>query len=274
MAKEKTYITDRVYEDLFNMLVGGDYAPGDKIPSENELKAHFNVSRNTIRAALNRMNMLGIIETRQGDGTYMKGLGANAYLSSLAPSILANKDDLLGLLSLRRGIEVQSARLAAMNVTDEELQDMVAYFDTLHSKAIDNHEFALMTSSFHQKIALASKNKLLADMLQIISWITTAKMADFLVYKPNVADSSYYHYMIFRCIQQRRPEEAAFMMDCHMKLLIHTVEDFLSNATPYPDVKQGIDQKTIHVTNIFEKREAFHHDKHPLHDEGHGIDGL
>lgn len=44
------------------------------IPSEHELKERFNVNRNTIRAALNRMNALGIIETRQGDGTYLKGV--------------------------------------------------------------------------------------------------------------------------------------------------------------------------------------------------------
>lgn len=73
MAEVKKNTADRVYENLFHMLVSGDYAPGDRIPSEHELKERFNVSRNTIRAALNRMNALGIIETRQGDGTYLKG---------------------------------------------------------------------------------------------------------------------------------------------------------------------------------------------------------
>ena len=75
MAEVKKNTADRVYENLFHMLVSGDYAPGDRIPSEHELKERFNVSRNTIRAALNRMNALGIIETRQGDGTYLKGVG-------------------------------------------------------------------------------------------------------------------------------------------------------------------------------------------------------
>ena len=274
MTKAKTYITDRVYEDLFNMLIGGGYAPGEKIPSENELKQQFNVSRNTIRAALNRMNVLGLIETRQGDGTYMKGMGTTAYLNTLVPSIMANKDDLLGLLAFRRGVEVSSARLAAMNASEEDLQDMREYFAVLHSKDVENQEYASMTSSFHHKIALASKNQLLADMLQLISWIITAKMADFLVYKPNVADSSYYHYMIFRCIQQRKPEEAAFMMDCHMKLLIETVEEYLRNARPVQDEAGSAAHPSIHVTNIFEKREAFHHDEHSHHDESNGADSL
>lgn len=270
----KTYITDRVYEELFHMLLGGGYAPGDRIPSENELKRIFNVSRNTIRAALNRMNVLGIIETRQGDGTYLKEMGVNAYLHTMVPSVMANKEDLLGLLSFRRGVEVASARLAAMNATEEDLRDMREYFAALHSKDVENQEYASMTSNFHNKIALASKNQLLMDMLQIIGWIITAKMADFLVYKPNVADSSYYHYMIFRCIQQRKPDEAAFMMDCHMKLLIETVEEYLSSSRRPETVISGADQPATYVTNIFEKGEALRHDKHTCYNESNGTDSL
>lgn len=273
MAEIKKHTADRVYEDLFHMLLSGDYAPGDKIPSEHELKQQFNVSRNTIRAALNRMNTLGIIETRQGDGTYLKGVGTGMYLNSFVPSILANADDLMGLLAMRRGVEVSAARLAAINATEEELQEMQEYFDFLHDKDINNQAFASMTSEFHHKIAVASKNPLLADMLEVIAWIITAKMADFLVYRPNVADSSYYHYMIFRCIKQRKPDEAAFMMDCHMKLLIDTVGEYLRNDEPHRK-ENGMRQDTIRVTHIFEKSEDAQNDRDSQDNESDGADGL
>lgn len=272
MAEAKKYTTDRVYENLFHMLLSGDYAPGDKIPSEHELKQKFNVSRNTIRAALNRMNVLGIIETRQGDGTYLKGVGTSMYLNTFVPSILSNGDDLMGLLAFRRGVEVSAARLAAIYATDAELEDMQEYFDFLHDKDISNQEFAKLTSQFHTKIALASKNPLLADLLEMISWIITSKMADFLVYQPNVADSSYYHYMIFRCIRQRKPEEAAFMMDCHMKLLIDTVADYLKSATQSADAQHGGAQETIRVTHIFEKSEDMPNDRDTDDHESNGTD--
>ena len=227
MAEVKKYTTDRVYEDLFHLLMNGNYAPGDKLPSENELKQRFNVSRNTIRAALNRMNVLGIIETHQGDGSYLKGFGTDLYLNSFVPSILSNTEDLMGLMEFRRGVEVSSARLAAIHAST--------------------------------KIAVASKNDMLVRILELIRWIITSRMADFLVYKPNVADSSYYHYMIFRCIKQRKPEEAAFMMDCHMKLLIQRVESFLEDSGVNSE-KQLELQKPIRVTNIFERDEETHHD--------------
>lgn len=249
MTDGKKYTTDRVYEDLFHMLMSGDYAPGDKIPSENELKQHFNVSRNTIRAALSRMGTLGITETRQGDGTYLRGVGTEMYLNNFVPSILSNTADLISLFSFRRGVEISSARLAAVNATDDELEKLQAYFDYLHDKDISNEEYATMTSDFHHKIAVISKNPLLADILQMISWIITSKMADFLLYKPNVADSSYYHYMIFRCIKQHKPDEAAFMMDRHMQLLIDTVEDYLRQTAPAKP--RGENQETIRVTDIY-----------------------
>ena len=160
MAEVKKYTTDRVYEDLFHLLMNGNYAPGDKLPSENELKQRFNVSRNTIRAALNRMNVLGIIETHQGDGSYLKGFGTDLYLNSFVPSILSNTEDLMGLMEFRRGVEVSSARLAAIHASTKDLEDLEQYFEYLEGKDISNKEFAESTSEFHLKIAVASKNDL------------------------------------------------------------------------------------------------------------------
>ena len=141
----------------------------------------------------------------------------------------------------------------------------------MHDKDVNNQAFASMTSEFHHKIAIASKNPLLADMLEVISWIITAKMADFLVYQPNVADSSYYHYMVFRCIKQRKPDEAAFMMDCHMKLLIDTVGEYLKNGqNRQKENDAGCD--TIRVTHIFEKSEDLQYDSNSHYNESDGAD--
>ena len=251
----KKNVTEQVYEDLFHMILRGDYAPGDRIPSENELKQQFNVSRNTIRAALNRMNVLGIVETRQGDGTYVRGIGTNMYLNTFVPSFLANADDLMGLMVFRRGVEVSSARLAAINASDEDLRNLENYFEYLQHEKISNQEFAESTSAFHLKIAIASKNEMLVQILELIRWVITSKMADFLRYKPDVADSSYYHYMIFSCIRQRKPDEAAYMMDCHMKLLIDRVEDYLLYTKSRAGIGDAGQPVLNQVTHIFEKSE-------------------
>ena len=259
----KKNVTDQVYEDLFHMILRGDYAPGDRIPSENELKQIFNVSRNTIRAALNRMNVLGIVETRHGDGTYLRGIGTNMYLNTFVPAFLANSEDLMGLMVFRRGVEVSSARLAAIHASEEDLRNLEDYFEYLRHQDISNKEFAESTSDFHVKIAVASKNEMLVQMLELIRWVITSKMADFLHYKPDVADSSYYHYMIFRCIKQRKPDEAAYMMDCHMKLLIDRVEDYIQYTKSRAGSPSSGALGSNKVTHIFEKSEDPRNESNP-----------
>ncbi len=255
MPAAKRLVTDQVYEELFRMVLKGGYASGDKLPSENELRQQFNVSRNTIRAALNRMNVLGVVETRKGGGTYLKGFGTDMYLNTFVPSVLANAEDLMGLMVFRRGVEVSSARLAAVNATAQDLRSLEEYFGYLQRGDVSTREFAQSTSDFHLKIAVASKNDLLARTLEMIKWVITEKMADFLVYKPDVADSSYYHYMIFRCIRHRKPDEAAFMMDRHMTLLIDRVEDYIRHTRSHArdDSCEAHTPKT--VTHIFDKSE-------------------
>ena len=133
----------------------------------------------------------------------------------------------MGLMMYRRGIEVSAARLAAINATDEDIAALESYFKDINGTEVNNHEFAQATTEFHKHIAKASKNALLEQTLEIIGWVITTTMADFLTYTSDVTDSSYYHYMIFRCIKQRKQEEAAYMMDRHMEYLIERVKDYM-----------------------------------------------
>ncbi len=272
--ENKKNLTDQAYDQLLDMLMKGSYRPGEKIPSENDLKNLLGVSRNTIRAALNRLNVQGVLETRKGDGTYVIGVGPNLYLNSLVPSILINSDDLMGLMEFRRGVETASARLAACNATDEDLRNLEQYFDTLQNHQIDNHEFANMTSDFHVKIAAASKNDLFVSVLKLIKWIITAKMESFLYYKPNVADSSFYHYMIYRCIKQRKPDEAAYMMDRHMGLLLQRVDSYATYVKEHSQEDLESLKEQIIVTNIFGKEEDPDDEQDSRNHESHGSDRI
>lgn len=239
MENGKKNVTDQVYDNLLRMLLQGEYKPGDRLPSEHELKERYGASRNTIRTALTRMNAMGLVETRRGEGTFFKSVGTGMYLHEFLPSILTEENDLMGLMMFRRGLEVASARLAALNATDEDIESMERYFEQLKKKTVDNNEFAKATTDFHHKIAVASKNELLMKTLEMIGWIITSRMADFLTYKPDIEDSTYYHYMVFRCIKQHKQEEAAFMMDRHLRLLIDRVQDY----TEY--CKSGAKEKCV-----------------------------
>jgi len=187
----KQNVTEKAYNEVMRLLLSGKYVPGDKLPSENELKDMFGVSRNTIRTVLNKLVVMGIVETRRGEGSFLKEIGTQIYVNSFVPSVLLNEDDLIGLVEFRRGLEMASARLAAINATEEDIRGMERYFEEIHKGNTSSHEFAQLTSDFHVEIAVASKNELFVRLLELIRWIMTSKMENFLYYKPSVEDSSF-----------------------------------------------------------------------------------
>ncbi len=251
MSSSKPNITEKVYNDVLNLLLSGKFSPNDKLPSENELKDMFGVSRNTIRAVLNKLAVLGIVETRRGEGSFLKEIGTHMYLNNMVPSVMLNENDLVGLMEFRRGIEMASARQAAINATDEDLRGMEQYFEEIHKKETSSHDFATLTSDFHVKIAIASKNEIFVSLLELIKWISTSKMESFLYYKPDVEDSSFYHYMIFRCIKEHKPDEAAYMMDRHLESLVLRVRDYIEfTRTHSPEEVEKLKERK-YVKNIY-----------------------
>lgn len=250
--ERKKCVTDRVYDGLLDMVLKGAMQPGERISSENELKNEFGVSRNTIRSALNRLNALGVLETRRGEGTFVKGIGTSLYLNSFVPSVLTASSDLIGLMEFRRGVETASARLAAINASEADIEALNGYFVALRHKEVTNHDFATMTSSFHVKVAVASKNEMFVRLLELIRWIITSKMESFLYYKPNVGDSSFYHRMIFECIKEHKADEAAYLMDRHMMLLLERVKDYNAFIACNAENEAMLLHEKKNVVNIFD----------------------
>ena len=112
-------LVEQTYDALMQMIMDGNYKPGDRLPSEMILCNNLQVSRNTLRAALNKLNVLGFTETRQGGGTYMRAVDSSVYLNFFVPATLTSSMDLLEIMQFRKGIEVEAARLAAENATEE-----------------------------------------------------------------------------------------------------------------------------------------------------------
>ena len=80
----KVNVSKTTFDILFRNIMDGTWKTGEKIPSENELKNSLMVSRHTIRSAIANLNMLGILETRQGDGNYVRETGIGLYIDFLS----------------------------------------------------------------------------------------------------------------------------------------------------------------------------------------------
>ena len=118
---EKKNVADEVFEKMLNMIIEGDWKKGEMIPSENELREAFSVSRSTVRQAVQRLSALGIVRSRQGKGTYVEQVDTSFYLNLLIPSLMLSGGDSISILEFTKSIQVECVRIVSQCASDEEI---------------------------------------------------------------------------------------------------------------------------------------------------------
>lgn len=217
-------LASAVYSDLMEAIMSGKYEPGSRLPSENELKEEYGVSRNTIRLAINRLNTLGILETRRGDGTYVRRQGIDYMLRNAMPIVALQKYDLMSILEFRKGLEVEAVRFASERATPENLRQLHRCLQQMRQNKDNMVAFANADAAMHKQLAAASHNELFISILDVVQHILTNDMEMLLIHQGTDIDSLFYHEMIISCIEKRKSDEAAFLMSNHLDAVISRIQ--------------------------------------------------
>lgn len=161
-------VHEQVFSSLKNAINDGRWGIDEKIPTEIELSEMFGVNRLTVRMALQRLIGMGLLETRIGDGTYVKKFSFRDYIDKVSDFYLA--PDLLDkVLEFRNSIEVSALRLAINRATDEELEELHTICDQMDAAKADYirkrnkstlERFLNLDIEFHEKICSLSHNDL------------------------------------------------------------------------------------------------------------------
>ena len=165
---EKVTAGDQVFQNLRENIVAGRWKAEEKLPAETELASLYGVNRLTVRMALQRLNALGMVETRVGDGTYVKKFDFTDFINGVQD--LYTNPQLMGdVCEFRKHIEVECARLAIDRATDEEFETLdriCTAYDSLKVKIthpVDEESLRMMLEydmAFHEQIWLMSHNTL------------------------------------------------------------------------------------------------------------------
>src|SRR4029079_2659669 len=117
--------TDVVIQELKRLVVDGALGPGSRLPVEKDLAARLGVSRGSLREGVRALVHLGVLETRQGDGTYVTELDAGRLLSPLGfLAELSTPGNAAQVLGVRRILEAESAALAALAIDADALDTL------------------------------------------------------------------------------------------------------------------------------------------------------
>ncbi|BDZ54354.1 FadR/GntR family transcriptional regulator [Agromyces marinus] len=217
--------TDVVIQGIKDMLTRGELQPGSRLPIEKELAALLGVSRGSLREGVRALATLGVLETRQGDGTYVTALDPAALLSPLGfLADLQQPAHAADLLAVRRVLEAESVSLAATRITDEQLTGLEAILArvdrTLEDEdedALDLEEFINADTEFHRAIAAASGNPPLAALVDALVGRTfRARLWRAISNRGSVREAQREHRAILDELARRDPGRASIRMSTHL----------------------------------------------------------
>ena len=161
---KKGSLVETAIESLRGAIENGQWPLGSRLPIEAELSEALGISRNTIREAVRVLVHVGMLETRQGDGTYVRAnRDAGETLRRIARSQLAEQ------LEVRLMLETEAARLAATRRTDSDLKAMSDALDARASAGDNLTDRIHHDEWFHHALVRASHNSALIELYDYFS---------------------------------------------------------------------------------------------------------
>ncbi len=219
--------TKRLYEEIVEQIKGliseGQLKPGDKLLPERDLSERFQVSRASVREAIRTLEMLGIIDIRPGDGTFIRDTETDDIIRPLALFLAVERSSLLDMFEMRRIFETATARLAAERATQEELDQIEAMLESMRQQLnlLDPEKGQEFDAAFHYAVAEATHNNLLTKLFKTVSeeFAKANSVARRQLYQGSVDNAQKIidqHAEIFAAIRARSPEDAADAMHRHL----------------------------------------------------------
>lgn len=229
-------IYEEVAEIIYEMIRTGQLNAGDKLDSVQQLAEKFQVGRSAVREALTSLRAMGLVEMRQGEGTFVKEFEKDQITFPLSTAILMNKKDIANLVEVRKIIEIGTARAAATKRTDEDLLAIERALAEMKNAGGNEELGEKADLKFHLAIAESSQNPLLFNLMERVSGLMVETMREtrkVWIFSNQTTFELLYdqHLAIYEAIKEQNEEKAMQLM------LIH-----LENV-------EGILQKYFHHTN-------------------------
>lgn len=219
---KKQSIPDQVFDLLKGYIDSGTFKPGDKIPSENELCRQLGVSRPSIKTAISRLQNMGLVEARVGDGTYVRECTAHDFLQNASRAMLQIKD-IQEISELRRAIEMESVRLAVIRADEEDLcrlrEAACTLLDAVRQKPGQTME---EDYRFHLQLCRCAHNRYLVMMYELIGGLVRSHIDLFVEQYVQSRHGSLpdtdAHWDLYMAVADRDPDKASGLLMSMLKV--------------------------------------------------------
>lgn len=189
---KRVSMVDQVCDKIKSLMMSGSIKSGEKLPAEAELASTFGVNRLTVRLALQKLSTIGVIETRVGEGSFVREFTFSNYLNEIS-DVYLSAVQLEEICALRKLIELESAKLSICNATEAQTQQLRERLDLYLQAAYDYHhceaacaeqrlaELVECDLDFHYQICCNSHNTLFRDLFVLLRPLIKEHLASLLV---------------------------------------------------------------------------------------------
>ena len=208
-------LNQQVADSIVKMIERGIYKIGDKIPTETELMHMFDVSRNTIREAIQSLNQAGVLSVKQGDGTYVRATNRFDANMNMKYEEVSYEE----ISEARKSLEVTICLLAAKRRTKKDMDAIEKAFDKRKIEGADVKELTKNDIAFHMTIAKACHNKILSDIYQsLYEYLETHILDREMENNLDIEEIEKLHEGLLKAIREQDVEKAGQFADNIVKI--------------------------------------------------------
>lgn len=209
-------LSEEIIRQIARLIEDGSIRLHDRFPSERDLQERWQVSRPVLREAFRALEMQGVVESRPGDGRYLRSDHIPDPDAIRRRRAQESSEQLRQAWEAREAIEIKAAELAARNARPEQLAAIERALDALGNDDIEDDESLDFNREFHFLIARASGNVVIEEMLALLlGRFNRIRHGEAITKKGHGKDMRERHKAIYDAIAARDPEAARRAMQAH-----------------------------------------------------------
>ncbi len=212
--------SEEVVTQLREMIHRGELRAGDRLPPERDLAKMLGVSRPTLRAGIRSLAAVGVLQSRQGAGTFVVKSEGPPSLDSSPLRLMASLHGFTPaeMFEARQSLEMAVAGLAAERATGEHMAAMSEEIAGMFASLDDPEQFLVHDMRFHQTVAAASGNRILTSLMNMVATILFDVRSKTVKRARDLRESAEMHRHIYRAVREKNPEAARAAMRDHLML--------------------------------------------------------
>ena len=211
-------ISQEVVANLREMIHRGEIKAGDKLPPERDLAKLLNVSRPTLRAGIRSLVAIGVLQSKQGAGTFVVGNEGPPSLDGNQLRLLASLRGFTSaeMFEARLALEMAVAGLAAERATSDTLASLAEELAGIFGSIDEPEQYLVHDMNFHQLVATASGNRILTSLMNMVTTILFDVRSKTVKRAKDLKESAEMHRLIYRAIRDKNVEGARNAMREHL----------------------------------------------------------